>query len=143
MAELKTQATKRSVPAFIKSLPDAAKRTDSLELLNIFAKATKEKPVLWGTSIIGYGQYHYESERSSQKGDWPLTGFSPRQANLTIYIMPGFKEYGDLLKNLGKFKVSGGSCLYIKRLSDIDTAVLTRLIKRSVADMRRRYSEHV
>jgi hypothetical protein len=139
MAELKTKVTKVSPVDFIKTIPDEAKRTDSLVLLKLFAAATGEKPKLWGTAIIGYGQYHYESKRSVQKGDWPLTGFSPRKANLTIYIMPGFKEYGDMMKDLGKHKVSGGSCIYIKRLSDIDTTVLTKLIQRSVADMKKRY----
>lgn len=139
MAELKTKATKKSALAFIKGIEDEKKRADSLALLELFAAATAEKPVMWGEAIVGYGKYHYESERSAQKGDWPLTGFSPRKHNLTVYIMPGFKEYGALLKNLGKHKVSGGSCIYIKRLSDIDTAVLSELIKRSVADMKKRY----
>lgn len=139
MAELKTKATKASALAFLKSIPDEGKRADSLALAKLFAAATGEKPVMWGEAIVGYGKYHYESERSSQKGDWPLTGFSPRKANLTLYIMPGFKEYGDFLKVLGKHKVSGGSCIYIKRLSDIDTRVLVKLIKRSVADMKKRH----
>ena len=139
MAELKTKVTKASVTAFIKAVEDKEKREDSLALLKIFAAATGEQPKIWGAAIIGYGQYHYESERSRQKGDWPLTGFSPRKANITLYIMPGFKDYGDLLKDLGKYKSSSGSCIYIKRLSDIDTKVLTKLIKRSVADMKKRY----
>jgi Domain of unknown function (DU1801) len=88
--------------------------------------------------MIGFGKYHYKSERSTQEGDWPLTGFSPRKQNLTIYIMPGFKEYGNLMETLGKYKTSV-SCLYVKRLSDIDTKVLTKLIKHSVADMKKRY----
>lgn len=141
MTELKTKLTSASPLACIKAIEDDEKRADSLALLKIFAEATGEKSRLWGTSIIGYGQYHYESERSAQKGDWMLTGFSPRKANLTLYIMPGFKEYGDLMKVLGKYKVSSGSCIYIKRLSDIDTAVLTKLIQRSVADMKKRYPE--
>lgn len=139
MAELKTKVTKVNPLAFVKAIEDKAKRSDNLALLKLFAAATGEKPKMWGAAIVGYGQYHYESERSTQKGDWPLTGFSPRKANLTLYIMPGFKEYGELLKDLGKHKVSGGSCIYIKRLSDIDTKVLAKLIKRSVADMKKRY----
>lgn len=139
MAELKTKATNLSVAAFIKNIDDPVKRADSEALLKIFTEATGEKPKLWGTSIIGYGEYHYESERSSQKGDWPLTGFSPRKSALTLYIMPGFKEYGELLKDLGKYKISGGSCVYVKRLSDIHVPTLKKLIKRSVADMRERY----
>lgn len=138
MAELKTKVTKASPAAFIKAIEDKEKRADSLALLKLFAAATGEKPKLWGEAIVGYGQYHYESERSAQKGDWPLTGFSPRKANLTVYIMPGFETYGDLMRNLGTYKTSV-SCLYIKRLSDIDTKVLTKLIKRSVADMKKKY----
>ena len=139
MAELKTKVTRKSPLAFVKAVVDDEKRAASLKLLEIFAAATGEKPLMWGEAIVGYGSYHYESERSAQKGDWPLTGFSPRKANLTIYIMPGFKAYGDLMKVLGKDKVSGGSCIYIKRLSDIDTSVLAKLIKRSVADMKKKY----
>jgi hypothetical protein len=139
MAELKTKKTKESPLKFIHSLADEAQRQDSKELLRIFTAVTKMKPAMWGTSIIGFGQYHYKSERSSQEGDWPLTGFSPRAQNLTIYIMPGFKNFQPELKKLGKHKVSGGSCIYIKRLSDIDVATLKAIIKKSVAEMRRRY----
>ena len=138
MAELKTKVTKASATAFIKEVADEEKRKDSLALLKIFKDATGEKPKMWGTSIVGFGSYHYVSDRSAQKGDWPLTGFSPRKANISIYIMPGFSEYGALLKDLGKHKTSVG-CLYIKRLSDIDTKVLTKLIKRSVSDMKKKY----
>ncbi len=138
MAELKTKVTKASPVAFIKTVADEQKRKDSLALLKIFSNATKEKPKMWGTSIIGFGSYHYESTRSAQKGDWPPTGFSPRKQNLTIYIMPGFKEYGGLMKKLGKFK-TGGSCLYVKKLADIDTKVLDKLIQQSVRDMRKKY----
>ncbi len=139
MAELKTKVTNNSVTAFIKAVEPEDKRKDSLALLKIFKEATGEKPKLWGTSIVGYGKYHYESERSKQKGDWPLTGFSPRKQNLTIYIMPGFKTYGDLMEKLGKYKTSVG-CLYIKKLEDVDTKILTKLIKRSVADMNKKYN---
>lgn len=136
--ELKTKVTKKSVTAFLKGIEPEEKRKDSLALLEIFKEVTKEKPKLWGTAIVGFGSYHYESKRSAQKGDWMLTGFSPRKQNLTIYIMPGFKEYGDLMEKLGEYK-SSVSCLYIKRLSDIDVGVLKKLIKRSVKDMKKRY----
>lgn len=139
MAELKTKKNSGSVAMFIKTVEDEERRKDAKVLLKIFADATKERPALWGTSIIGYGSYHYKSDRSAQEGDWMLTGFSPRKQNISIYIMPGFKEYGDLLKKLGKHKVSGGSCLYIKRLSDIDTSVLKKLIATSVRDMKKRH----
>lgn len=139
MAELKTKKTKASVAAFIAGVADEQRRKDAQGLVKIFQEATGMKPAMWGSSIVGFGSYHYESERSSQKGDWPLTGFSPRKANMTVYIMPGFKEYGALLKKLGKHKVSGGSCIYFTKLSDLHAPTLKSLIKRSVKDMQKRY----
>lgn len=138
MAELKTKKNKASVKKFIASVQDDQKRKDSEDLVKIFEEVTKMKATMWGTSIIGFGSYHYKSERSRQEGDWPLTGFSPRKQNLTIYIMPGFKDYEDLLAKIGKHKHSV-SCLYIKRLSDIDIKILKQLIKKSVAEMKKRY----
>lgn len=131
MAELKTKATKASVTAFLKSIKPAEKSKDGLVLLKIFTKVTGQKAVLWGTSIVGFGKYHYKSERSTQEGDWPLVGFSPRKQNLTLYILQGIEEEKDLFAKLGKYKTSSGSCLYINRLSDIDLKVLTALIKKS------------
>lgn len=93
---------------------------------------------MWGDSIVGYGEYHYRSARSRQRGDWPLTGFSPRKRAMTIYVMPGFGQYGDLMSRLGKYETSV-SCLYVNRLDDIDLKVLKKLIRQSVADMRKRY----
>lgn len=139
MAELKTKKTTASPQTFVNSIKNEAKRRDAKELLKIFAAATKMKPRMWGGSIVGYGQYHYKSERSSQEGDWPLTGFSPRVQNLTIYIMPGFKDFKRELQKLGKHKISGGSCIYIKRLADIHVPTLKSIITKSVAVMRRRY----
>lgn len=139
MAELKTKPTKASALEFIKKLPDSEKRKDGLQLLKIFKEATGEKPRMWGASIVGYGMYHYESERSSQKGDWPLTAFSPRKQNLTIYVMPGFVDYKDLLVKLGKHKTSVG-CLYIKRLSDVNEKVLTQIVKKSFLTMKKKYN---
>lgn len=138
MAELKTKATRTSVNRFIRTVADQERQADCRVLLDLFARATGEKPVLWGTSIVGYGQYHYQSERSAQKGDWPLTGFSPRKAALTLYIMPGFEAYASLMAKLGRCKTSR-SCLYVRRLSDIHLPTLKQLIRRSTADMRRRY----
>ena len=138
MAEIKTKVTTASGTGFIREISDAEKHKDSLTLLKIFKSVTGEKPKMWGSSIIGFGKYHYSSERSAQKGDWPLTGFSPRKQNLTLYIMPGFKNYGTLLKDLGKHKTSVG-CLYIKRLSDINEKILTKLIKQSFVDMKKKY----
>lgn len=130
MAELKTQKNDSSVVDFINSVEDEAKKRDSLDLLKIFEECTGEKPAMWGGSIIGFGSYHYKSERSSQEGDWPLAGFSPRKQNLTIYIMSGFDKYPSQLEKLGKHKTSKG-CLYIKRLSDVDIDILKFLIKDS------------
>lgn len=138
VAELKTKKNDASVKEFLAS--EAGDRLeDCQKLLKIFSETTKEKPTMWGTSIIGFGSYHYKSERSSQEGDWMLTGFSPRKKSISIYIMSGFKKYGELLEKLGKHKVSGGSCLYINKLSDINTTVLKKLIKASVEEMKIRY----
>ena len=139
MSELKTKRTDDSVEAFLDSVEDDQRREDSIKLLDVFEKATGLKPALWG-KIVGYGQYHYKSERSSQEGDWPLAAFSPRKQNLTVYIMPGFEHYQDDLKKLGKHTVSGGSCIYIKKLSDVDTDVLVKIIADSVERMKRQYN---
>lgn len=104
MAELKTKKNKANPVEFLSTIADAQKREDTKKLLTVFKKATGMKPVMWGSAIVGYGSYHYKSERSSQEGDWMLTGFSPRKANLTVYIMPGFKEYAPLLKKGGIIK---------------------------------------
>src|SRR6185503_15199394 len=114
MSKIKTLANDASVTDFIHTLPEETKRKDSLTLLEMFTRLTGEQPKMWGTSIIGFGQYHYKSERSSQEGDWPLIGFSPRKQNLTLYIMSGFTDYTDLIKKLGKCKTSV-SCLYINK----------------------------
>jgi hypothetical protein len=139
MAELKTQKNNASPTAFIDQLEDEKKRQDSHALLKIFTEATGEKATMWGSSIIGFGQYHYKSDRSKQEGDWPLTGFSPRKQNISIYIMPGFDSYEKLLSKIGKHKISGGSCLYIKKLADIDTNILKQLIQDSVKLMKERH----
>ncbi len=140
MAELKTQKTNASVEDFINTVEDEKKRADAQTLVQIFTKITGEKPAMWGTSIIGFGSYHYKSERSRQEGDWPRTGFSPRKANLSIYIMPGFGDYQDLLAKLGKHKTSV-SCLYVKRLEDIDLKILEKIITKSFDEMQRQYPE--
>ena len=133
MAEPKTQRTKRSVDAFLKSIPDEQKRKDAFTLADIMRKTTKAEPVMWGSSIVGFGTYRYKYA-SGREGDWPLTGFSPRKQNLTLYIMSGFEQYDELLKSLGKFK-TGKACLYVKRLDDIDLPTLRKLIKQSVQHM--------
>ncbi len=137
MTEIKTKVTKESVTKFLKSIEPEEKCKDGLLLLQIFEEVTGEKAKLWGTNIVGFGVYHYKSERSAQEGDWPLTAFAVRKQNLTLYIMPGFDKYNDLLKNLGKHKTSV-ACLYIKRLSEVDIKILKKIIKRSFVDMKKR-----
>ncbi|TAK64060.1 MAG: DUF1801 domain-containing protein [Bacteroidetes bacterium] len=140
MAELKTKKNKESVLAFLNAVEPETVRNDCLQLKKLFESVTKKKAAMWGTSIVGFGMYHYKSERSTQEGDWPLTGFSPRKQNITLYIMPGTKKYAALLKQLGKHKTSAGSCIYIKKLADIDTKILEELITASVADMKKAYN---
>ena len=137
MAELKTKQNNASVAAFIKSVDHEQRRKDAKILLKVFKEATGITPKMWGESIIGYGKYHYKSDRSSQEGDWPLTGFSPRKASMSIYIMSGFKKYGPQLKKLGKHKHTV-CCLYINKVEDIDLKVLKEIIVDSVKIMKKR-----
>ncbi|MGI9318755.1 MAG: DUF1801 domain-containing protein [bacterium] len=139
MAELKTKPTRKSVVKFLKAVENQTRREDCMVLLEIMKKVTGEKPVLWGESIIGFGKYHYK-QRSGQIGMWPLTGFSPRKHNLTVYIMPGFGNYKTALKKLGKHKHSV-SCLYLSKLTNVDIKVLEKMIADSVSIMRARYPE--
>ena len=137
MAELKTKPTKVSVAAFLKKVPDEQKRKDAAAVINLMREATKAEPVMWGTSIIGFGSYRY-TYANGREGDWPIVGLSPRKQNLTIYIMAGFTEYEDLLAKLGKHS-TGSSCLYVKRLADIDMPTLKKLITKSVASMKKKH----
>lgn len=131
MSELKTKPNDASVADFINSVPNEQRRKDSLTLLEMYKKATGLEPKMWGSSIVGFGVYHYKSERSSQEGDWPLAGFSPRKQTLTLYVMmPDFKELDDLLPKLGKHTTSK-ACLYINKLADVDQEVLRQIIKKS------------
>ena len=138
MGDLKTKVNDASVKDFLNSVPDETKRKDSLTLLELFEKVTGEKAKMWGTAIVGFGMYHYKSERSSQEGDWPLIGFSPRKQNLTLYIMLGLSDYSDLLEKLGKHKTSKG-CLYINRLADVDQNILKELIKKSFTEAKKKH----
>jgi hypothetical protein len=137
MSEPKTRPGKQSVAAFIKAVPDPQKRADSKTVLGMMRGATGCEPVLWGGSIVGFDQYRYRYE-SGREGEWPIVGFSPRKQALVLYIMPGFADYEDLLGKLGKH-TTGKSCLYIKRLADVDLDVLDALIRASVAAMRERH----
>lgn len=139
MAELKTKVNNASVEDFINSLEDEEKRQDSFKLVNIFEKITNYKAKMWGPSIIGFGQYHYKSEKSSQEGDMPLAAFSPRKQNITLYVMPSWGNLDHLLVKLGKNETSK-ACLYIKKLSDVDLEVLKEIIKVSFEESKKRYS---
>ncbi len=130
MADLKTVPTRVSVDKFLKGIADESRRADCYQVLEIMKKATKAEPKMWGTSIVGFGKYHYEYD-SRRDGDWFLAGFSPRKQNLTLYSMGGFKQFEDLMDQLGKH-TTGKGCLYINRLEDVDVKVLKRLITQSV-----------
>src|SRR5690349_25108032 len=130
MSTIKTLANDESVEDFIATIENEQRQKDGFELLAMFTKITGEKPKMWGTSIIGFGQFHYKSERSKQEGDWPLIGFSPRKQNLTLYVMPGFGDLGGLLDKLGKHKTSK-ACLYINKLADVDKTILAQIIDRA------------
>ncbi len=135
MAELKTRRNDGDALAYIKSVKNKRRREDALVLLDVMGELTGEPAEMWGGSIVGFGSYHYVYA-SGREGDWFLTGFAPRVQSLTLYIMPGFGQYDDLLARLGKHKL-GRSCLYINKLADVDMQVLRALIAQSVAQMRR------
>lgn len=130
MGEIKTKVNDASVEGFIETVDNETKRNDSFKLLEIYTRITGETAKMWGPSIVGFGQYHYKSERSSQEADWMITGFSPRKQNLTLYFMDGFDDHAELLEKLGKNKTSRG-CLYINKLADVDMKVLEQLIEKS------------
>jgi len=130
MAEIKTRPTSRSVAAFLKTVADEKRRRDCQALVALMKEATGSKPRVWGTAIIGFGDYHYKYA-SGREGDWFLTGFSPRKNDLTIYIMSGLEPYAKELSRLGRHK-TGKSCLYIKRLADIDMDVLRAIVEDSI-----------
>jgi hypothetical protein len=135
MAENKTKPTGSSVTQYLEQVENDRKREDSFKIMKIMEEVTGEDPVMWGSSIVGFGSYHYKYE-SGREGDMPLTGFAPRKQNLTLYIMDGFDEYDDLLSRLGKYK-TGKSCLYIKNLEDVDPSVLRELVAKSVDHMKK------
>lgn len=133
MSEPKTKATDESVAAFLAEIGDEERRKDCFAVLDIMKEATGVEPKMWGSSIVGFGSYKYRYE-SGREGEWPIIGFSPRKNDLTLYIMPGFEVFETLLAKLGKHK-TGESCLYIKRLDDVQIPVLKRLIANSVEKM--------
>jgi len=139
MAELKTKQTNHDVIEFINSFADTEqKRLDSFELLKLMQEFTGFEPKMWGASIIGFGSYHYKSERSKQEGDWPLVGFSPRKAAISLYVFTGLPEHEYLLKDLGKFKM-GKACIYVKKLSDINIDALKNIMGETIKFLKLKY----
>ena len=139
MTKNKTQPTKMTVSTFPNAIKDEDRRRDCKTIARLLKEVSGKRPVMWGTSIIGYGQYHYKYA-SGREGDSFRIGFAPRKQDITIYIMPGYTDFGHILAKLGKHK-KGKSCLYIKRLSDVNMAVLERLLKAGWKDMQKRYPE--
>jgi len=131
-SEPKTKPTDASVEAFLDAVENPRRREDGKAVAKLLAEVTGEKPVMWGPSIVGYGSY------KGPTGDWPLLGFSPRKANLVLYIMTGFAEQIALLDRLGKHK-TGVACLYINKLADVDQDVLREMAEMSVAWTRRKH----
>lgn len=139
MADLKTKPSGKDVIDFIDSRADTEqKKEDSLKLLQLLTEFSGYEPRMWGDSIIGFGQYHYKSERSRQEGDWPLVGFSPRKAAISLYVYSACAEQDALLAELGKFKM-GKACIYVKRLSDINPDVLKKLVKTTIEYLNAKY----
>lgn len=133
MTELKTQKNNASVTAFLDSIEDEKKRQDSYAIVELMKEAANADPVMWGTSIIGFGTYHYKYA-SGREGDWMMAGFSPRKQNLTLYITGGFERYGDLMSQLGKY-TTGKGCIYVKKLEHINQDVFRELVKQSVENV--------
>ena len=134
MSENKTRPTDQSVLEFLENVDHKTRREDGFAMLEMMAELTGEEAVLWGSSIVGFGSYHYKYE-SGREGEMPLVGFSPRKQSMTLYIMPGFDAYEDMLAELGKHKL-GKACLYINKLADVDDDVLRSLIKRAYTHMK-------
>lgn len=137
MTENKTKPNRQSVAAFIASVEPADRRRDCRALLKLMRDATGAAPKMWGSSVVGFGSYHYKYG-SGREGNWFVTGFSPRKQDLTLYLMAGVERYPDLLRRLGKHK-TGRSCLYLKGLDGVDITVLKRLVGESVKYVRRNY----
>ena len=137
MAKNKTTETENSVTDFINAIPDETKRNDAFELLKIIHETTLFEPKMWGPSIIGFGSYHYKYE-SGHEGDAPLVGFSPRKDAVSLYLNSVFENKDELLSKFGKYK-AGKSCIYIKKLTDIDIEILKQMILLSTAGLQKLY----
>ena len=138
MKQNKTQRTDNSVSLFLDQIEPEQKRKDSYALVAMMSKITAEEPKLWGTSVIGFGDYHYKY-KSGREGDWFLTGFSLRKNALTVYLMCDLSHEGLNFDGLGKYKLSKG-CLYFKKVEDVDLNVLTQIIKDSIEIIKKMYS---
>jgi hypothetical protein len=123
----KTQATKASAADLVAAIADAGARADAEVLLKLMRKATGQEPVMWGPAMVGFGRYSYTYD-SGRSGEWFAVGFSPRKSNFSLYLMAGFEQHGPLLDRLGKH-TTAKSCLYVKRLADVDLKVLEELVK--------------
>ena len=137
MAKNKTVTNNEDVETFLSKIENNQKRIDAFELLELMRGITKERPKMWGKSIVGFGEYHYVYE-SGREGDMFITGFSPRKQDITIYIMTGFGKYKQKLIKLGKHRI-GKSCLYIKKLENVDKGILKELITDSMHRMINKY----
>jgi hypothetical protein len=139
LVELKTKENDTDVISFLSAQTDEQKREDSLALLKMMKAVTRTEPMMWGGSIVGFGKYIFTSPKTGRSGEWFMTGFSPRKQNLTVYFMTGFSKYDGLMKKLGKYKISGGSCLYINKLADVDIKVLKELVTASWKYMKEKH----
>ncbi len=138
-SDMKTTENDASVDAFVEGVDHPTRKADAKVLLELMEKVTGKPPKMWGPSIVGFGRYHYKYE-SGREGDFFLTGFSPRKAAMTVYVMPGFSQYDSLMEKLGKHK-TGRSCLYINKLADVDMKILEKLVSKSVDWMRKKYPD--
>ena len=139
MSTIKTKQHDGDVKEFINTFANTEqKKQDSFELIKIMKEVTGHEPKMWGPSIIGFGKYHYKSERSRQEGDWPMVGFSPRKAAISLYVYTGSKKHEHLLEDLGKFKM-GKACIYVKKLSDINEDALRKMMKASIEFLEEKY----
>lgn len=133
MAEAKTQPTAETLAQYLARVADPERRQDCADVAALMEQVTGQPAVIWGTGIVGFGRYRYEYG-SGRTGEWPVVGFAARKTELTLYIMPGVESFPDLLSKLGKFK-TGKSCLYVKKLSDVDFPTLAELVARGVERM--------
>jgi hypothetical protein len=139
MAELKTKVHDGDVAEFIKSFANSDEKiSDSFELLKIMEDVTGSKPKMWGQSIIGFGKYHYKSDRSKQEGDWPVIGFSPRKQAISLYVYSGLEEDFKIVNQLGKYTMGKG-CIYIKKLADINIDVLKQLMQKTIQHLESKF----